>query len=166
MARGGDAVEAVATAAATAAVLFGAGAVVGSVAGLVSDRLGRAITAGAILSVSALCSSVFGWLWGMPWEVIILVGLVYGLTIASDSPIYSTGVIELARPGQLGSTMAVQSFSGFTASIMAPVVFGFILDRGAGLGWGLAFSTAGLVALAGVAAMLLLRRLPESAALA
>ncbi|MDP2951983.1 MAG: MFS transporter, partial [Chloroflexota bacterium] len=138
VARGGGTVEAAATAAATAAVLFGAGALVGSVAGLVSDRLGRAITAGAILSVSALCSLVFGWLWGMPWEVIILVGLVYGLTIASDSPIYSTGVTELARPGQLGSTMAVQSFFGFSASIMAPVVFGFILDWGAGLGWGLA----------------------------
>ena len=63
--------------------------------------------------------------------------------------------------------MAVQSFSGFLATVFSPVVFGLILDvAGTGLGWGLGFASGGVVALLGVAAMLILRRMPEASKMA
>ncbi|MBI4308250.1 MAG: MFS transporter [Chloroflexi bacterium] len=167
LARGTPLVEATAIGAATAAVLHGAGVLGTSASGWVSDRLGRSATAAAILAMSALCSLAFGWLFGAPWGLVLVVGLLFGILIAADSPLYSTGVTEVATPGHLGSTMAVQSFAGFLASIPSPVVFGLILDTmGPGLGWGLGFASGGVAAALGVAAMLALRRTPGAAQMA
>ena len=167
VARGVPLLEATATGAGTAAVLHGAGVLGTSVSGWISDRLGRSVTAAVILAGSAACSLTFGWLFSAPWALVLAVGVLYGILIAADSPLFSAGVTEVATPGHLGSTMAVQSFSGFLASVFSPVVFGLILDAaGAGLGWGLGFVSGGVVALLGVAAMLILRRLPEASKMA
>ncbi len=158
-------------AASTGATIAGAAFLLGSfavpMAGFVSDRFGRTLTAGFFLAGSALCSLGIGWLGSWPWWGLFAVALLYGFTIGPDSPVYSTAVTELAEPGRLGSTMAVQSFIGFLASIVGPVALGAVLDvAGSGLGWGLGFAQSGVIALLGVAALVALRRHPASARLA
>jgi MFS family permease len=146
-------------------VLLGAGST--GMSGAVSDRFGRTASASVILAFSAACSLLLGWLVGAPFWLVVAVCLVYGLWVNPDSPVYSTGVTELAPPSRLGTAMAFQSTSGWTAGIVAPVVFGWILDVAPGdTGWGFGFASMGVGALLGIVAMLLLRRMPESSLLA
>ncbi len=143
------------------------GGVATGFAGGVSDRFGRTATAGTVLAVSAVCSLVVGWLISAPFWVVMTVCLLYGLWVNPDSPIYSTAVTEAAPQARLGAAMTLQTVSGFTAGIVAPIAFGMVLDLVPGdAAWGTAFGGLGVVALAGVAAMVVLRRLPDSKVLA
>jgi MFS family permease len=101
------------------------------------------------------------------WGTLLGVGLVYGFASAADSGIYSTGVIELADAGSMGSAQALQTFFGYGAAALGPVIFGGVLDLAPpGVSWGLGFSTAGLAAALGVVVLLWLKRLPESTRMA
>lgn len=133
------------------------------IAGLLSDRLGRCVTAAVILSISAACSFVFGWLLTLPFWLLITVGVIYSLTIAADSPIFSTSLTEITPRERLGHTMAWQTFLGYGAATVSPAAFGFVLEIFPGpSGWGFGFGLLGLGAILGPGLMLLLRRLPES----
>ena len=135
--------------------------------GAVSDRFGRTVGAGGIFAVSGLLSFVVGWMIGFPVWLIIGIGFVYGFATAADSAIYSTAVTELAPPSLIGSTQAVQSFVGFLVGAAAPIVAGSILDLFQDdSGWGLAFGFNGVLAVIGVMALILLRRLPEASRMA
>ncbi|MBI4505062.1 MAG: MFS transporter [Chloroflexi bacterium] len=165
--QGYAAAEATALGATLAGVAFVLGAVPIFGSGFLSDRFGRTRTAGCFLGGSALCSLTLGWLGGWPWWALLAVTLLYGLCLGADSPIYSTAVTELAEPARLGSTLAVHSFLGFLAGIAGPVAFGALLDlAGPTWGWGLGFGQAGVVALLGVAALVVLRRHPAGTLLA
>ncbi|MEW6458357.1 MAG: MFS transporter [Bacillota bacterium] len=155
------AVSLAATLTAFSVVLSGVSALV---AGWLSDRMGRVATASVIMAVSAACSLTFGWLFNAPLWSLLLVGLVLSLTVASDSPVFSAGITEMSDPRILGRVMAWQTFLGYGAATVSPAVMGYIMERSAdeALGWGLAFSSLGLVALTGPLFLMYLRRLPES----
>lgn len=110
--------------------------------GWASDRLGRARAALLIALTSGLISLAFGFLVAAPFALLALVGCLYGLLTSADSAIYSTAVTEWAPPARLGSAQAMQAFIGFSATIAAPVVAGWMLDLG--LGWGPVFALGGL----------------------
>ncbi len=135
--------------------------------GVVSDRFGRTAGAGIIFAASGAISFVAGWLVGAPPVVLIILGFGYGFLTSADSAIYSTAVTELAPQNLIGSTQAIQSFVGFTVGAVAPIVAGGLLDALDGtLGWGAAFGFNGLLAVVGVTALLILRRMPEAAGMA
>ncbi len=131
--------------------------------GWMSDRFGRTGTATLIFAVSGICSCLAGWLVGLPFTYLVVLGFFYGFFTAADSAIYSTAVTELAPRNLVGSAQALQSFIGFVAGTGAPVVAGSILDHaGAQSAWILVFSFNGVLALAGIACLLWLRRIPDS----
>jgi MFS family permease len=134
-------------AAAGGAILL-AGAASNAAGGWLSDRWGRARTIVLFLSASAICSAVMGWLQPFGLGVVLAAGMLYGLLTTAESSTLSTAVAESAYPGTLGTTMALQSSLGFVATIISPVLFGVLLDR---VGWGWAFLSLGVAALAGVA---------------
>ena len=135
--------------------------------GVVSDRFGRTAGAGIIFAASGAISFVAGWLVGAPVVVLIILGFGYGFLTSADSAIYSTAVTELAPRNLIGSTQAIQSFVGFTVGAVAPIVAGGLLDVFEGtMGWGAAFGFNGLLAVVGVSALLVLRRLPEAVGMA
>ncbi|MGQ9638095.1 MAG: hypothetical protein ACUVT6_09930 [Thermodesulfobacteriota bacterium] len=53
---------------------------------------------------------------------------LYGYLVTADSYSLFTGVTELAHPKELGKTMALQSFLGWTGASISPIAFGYILD--------------------------------------
>ena len=55
----------------------------------------------------------------------------YGCMLG-DSAALTSGVVATTPPAQRGATMAVYSFSGFTAAFLAPLVFGVVLDLAGG----------------------------------
>lgn len=131
--------------------------------GWMSDRFGRNRTATLIFTVSGICSFLAGWLVGLPIAWLIALGFLYGFFTAADSAIYSTAVTELAPRNLVGSAQAVQSFIGFVVGTGAPVVAGSILDLSGGpSAWILVFSFNGVLAVAGIACLLWLRRIPTS----
>lgn len=130
--------------------------------GWCSDRFGRILTASAIMVASAACSFSFGWLFGAPVWVLIVIGAIYSIVVVVDSPIFSTGITELADRERLGRMMAWQTFLGYSAASFSSIVFGLILEYAdPALSWGLAFSSLGLIALIGPLMLLVLSRLPE-----
>lgn len=159
---------AIPVAAALSGLMFATGVAGVFLGGVLSDRVGRTRGAMLIFAVSGVCSFVLGWLVSSPFVILVGIGFLYGFATAADSAIYSTSVTELAPAGRVGSSQAIQSFAGFSVGALAPVIAGLILDltRSADQGWGLAFSFNGALAIAAVAILVLLRRMPESAALA
>ena len=160
---GKEAGEAAVLAATWSGFMFMTGIVGVFFGGLVSDRFGRTAGAGVIFAASGAISFAAGWLVGAPPVVLIVLGFGYGFATSADSAIYSTAVTELAPQNLIGSTQAIQSFIGFTVGAVAPVIAGGLLDVFDGtLGWGAAFGFNGLLAVIGVAALLVLRRMPEA----
>jgi MFS family permease len=134
--------------------------------GYLSDRVGRCWGAALLFGVSGLCSLLAGPLIAAP-GLLMAMGFVYGFATAADSAIYSTSIIEIAPPEQIGSALAVQSFMGMAVGALVPVIAGSLLDSSSGAtGWYLAFGFNALIAVAGVAALLALRRLPSAARMA
>ncbi len=165
--QGRQPLEAAALAATWSGFMFASGIAGVILGGMLSDRIGRTLAAGVIFAASGAASFAVGWMVDAPMPATIALGFVYGFVTAADSAIYSTAVTELAPRELIGSTQAVQSALGFTAGALAPVVAGFVLDFAHGsVGWGLAFSFNGMLAVAGVLSLLLLRRMPDALGMA
>ncbi len=122
------------------------GAVSHPIAGLFSDRWGRARLISVIMLVSGACSLTLGWALQWPFGALVTLALFYGIMVTADSAILSTSITESAEPAYLGRTMALQSTVGFSSGALAPAVFGVVLDLTTNLGrpthetWGWAFT--------------------------
>jgi MFS family permease len=138
-----------------ASLILAVGAIPQPFAGSQSDRWGRRRVISAIMVASALCSLAMGWMLTLPFAVIAVVGLIYGLTVTAESPILSTAITEVTDQAYLGRAMALQSAVGFGMGAAAPAVVGVVLGAAKTWGatsvqaWGIGFSVLGLVALLG-----------------
>ena len=155
----------------TSATVGGLALAVGSVGpmmgGFISDRFGRAISASGVLALSGACAWFIGWTGDFPWGLIIAISVVYGWGIAADSAIYTTGVMEVANPMDIGSTLAMHAFLGYTGSVIGPILFGGLLDLAPeSYEWGVSFSALGALAIVAIIGLQRLRRLPRSRLLA
>jgi MFS family permease len=138
-----------------ASAVLAIGALPHPFSGLLSDRFGRALPISVLMLLSASCSIAIGW--GLSWSyaTLVVIGLLYGILITSESAIVSTGIAEAAEPAYLGRTMALQSTVGFTAGALAPWAVGLVLDWAPRWGastdgkWIWAFGLLGAVALLG-----------------
>jgi MFS family permease len=151
-----------------AATVIGLGGIIGAVAGgRLSDRLGRMRAAMLMLGASLPCSLAFGWLFRAPLALVTGVGLLYGIVVLADSPSYSASLMELVPPRSLGGAFSIQMLFGWTATVVAPVAFGGILDLVRATSaeptrpWGAAFALLALGPLIGLLAIGLLRRRPR-----
>jgi MFS family permease len=134
----------------------GAGNLVG---GWLSDRIGRAPTVALALAVSGTVSVSIVALGGLPLPALVVVLLVYGVALTADSAPTSTAVTEAVDDDRVGTALSVQSFVGFFATVVSPVVFGLALDYA---GFGVAFATLALGAAAGLACAVALSRLTDT----
>jgi len=100
------------------------------------------------MSASGLVACGLGYTAGLPSAVVFTVMCVhYGLMLG-DTAALTAGAIGSAHPDQRGAMMAVYSFTGFSAALMAPLVFGVVLDVAGGnrstVAWGLAYASIGI----------------------
>jgi MFS family permease len=125
-------------------MMSGAGNVIG---GRLSDRIGRTTTIALGLGASALFSATVGFLGGLSFGVLVAIVLIYGVVLSIDSAPTSTLVTEVVADEHIGTALSVQSFVGFSTTILSPVVFGIALDAA---GFGVAFGTLATGALLGL----------------
>ncbi|MBP3953406.1 MFS transporter [Bacillus suaedae] len=143
----------------TGALIIMIGGFATYIGGTLSDQYGRGRTTTLFLLVSIACSFTIGWLTTIPFIIMIALTVIYGFTIVADSPIYNTAISEVTDPELLGLALGIQSILGFSATIFAPLFFGFLLDN---FSWGVAFSTVGLLTLIAPICMYLFSRLEKS----
>ncbi len=79
----------------------------------------------------------------------MIIGAIYAFTALGDSPVLSTALTEVVRPAYLGSTLALRGVIGFSAGVVAPPVFGMVIDATNPAGapptnWGWAFAVLGI----------------------
>jgi MFS family permease len=140
-----------------------AGAAGSLVAGKMADRLGRtAVTSGA-MAVSGACSLGAGLLYGRDPRILLAVTIVWGFAVVADSAQFSAGVSELAPPERIGTALTLQTSLGFLLTL-ASIRLIPVLERALTWRWAFAALAAGPVA--GIWAMLRLRRLPAAAKMA
>jgi MFS family permease len=111
-------------------------------------RFGRTRVIFTFMSASGLAACVLGYSAALPWTLVfLLMSIHYGLMLG-DSAALTSGAVASAHPDERGATMAVYSFSGFSAAFLAPLVFGAVLDVAGGnqnlVAWGLGFASIGI----------------------
>jgi MFS family permease len=110
-------------------------------------RFGRRRVITRIMLVSAVLGAIIGFLPFLPFGVVAVLSLAYGVTVTADSASLTAGAVKAAPHGSRGATLAVHSTLGFGAAFLAPLTFGMVLDlfqAHAVLGWGFGFLLLGL----------------------
>jgi MFS family permease/N-acetylglutamate synthase-like GNAT family acetyltransferase len=130
-----------------------------------AKKLGRVnlitgiMVAGLLLGIAA----------GLSWRLsllaaVVLIALYYAIMMA-DAGALAAGTVAAAKPEQRGATLGVYSMLGYGAGLVAPTVFGMVLDvaGGAQSGWAWATSFA-VLALPNLIAIVILRQLASTPA--
>jgi MFS family permease len=131
--------------------------------GILADRWGRTRTTILIMAISGSCSLVIGLFHGSAIWVVLLIGLIWGLTVASDSPQFSTMVTELSDQAYVGTALTLQLAVGFTITVITIWLIPVLQEV---LGWRYAFAILAPGPFLGILAMLKLKTLPEASKLA
>lgn len=119
----------------------------------VATRFGRRRVVLAMVGISGAVGCITGFSALFSPLAVVVAASAYFVLVMSDSSALTAGVVAAAPAHQRGAVMAVHSFLGFGAGLVAPLVFGSVLDLAGGgasaLAWGLAFASLGLPGLVG-----------------
>ena len=144
-------------------LVFIAGAVGSVVAGFTAERFGRTASTSLAMAISGGSALFIGFL-PVDWEVVIgIIAIVWGASVVADSAQFSTALSELCDDAYRGTCLTFQTGLGFLITIVPIWLVPVMSDS---VGWGPAFAILGIGPALGIAAMLRLRSMPESAALA
>jgi len=145
-------------------VVVASGALGCVLGGLLADSVGRTLTTAGMMLLSGTCALVIGFTFDAPIWVFILVSIVWGITVIGDSAQFSAIVTEVGEPSSIGTALAFQLGIGFALTVVAIRI---IPELAAALGgWQWTFLILAPGPFIGVAAMLLLRRMPEATQIA
>src|SRR5215831_711091 len=112
-------------------LVIGAGAFGCWAGGQLGDRWGRTRTAALAMAVSGVCAVLIGWS-ALPVSVVLLVGLIWGISVVADSAQFSAMVTELGDQAYVGTALTVQLAVGFTLTVITIWLVPVIRD---GPGW-------------------------------
>ena len=134
------------------------------IAGWMADRIGRCNTTALLLAASGTSAVLIGVFFNAHPALFIVIALIWGLTIVSDSAQFSAAVSELADQKFVGSTLAFQMSVGFTISTVSVWLVPQIVELTGSWRWTFLILVPGPVF--GAFSMLRLKSMPEAAALA
>lgn len=152
-----------------AACITVAGAPAVWIMGKAADKMGRTKTIILCSLCSLLAGCVFGFLLGGYLAITVLCGLWIGFWCIADSAVYKAGLTDMVQLTSRGTFLGVQSALGFGVTIIAPIIFGKMLQIFNGniaptqaTVWGPAFLVLAGGALAAPILALVLRHLPQA----
>ena len=95
--------------------------------------------------------AVIGFTAALPYYLVVLLAVLYGMLITGDSASLTAGAVAAAPPQLRGTTLAVHSTFGFSAAFLGPLTIGVLLDIFGGglLAWGMGFLAMAVVCLLG-----------------
>jgi MFS family permease len=143
--------------------VIGIGSVGSLVAGQLADRYGRTTVTIVCMAVSGGCALTVGLLFGGHPVPLVILCLIWGSTIVSDSAQFSASVSELADREYVGTALTLQTSLGFLLTL---VTIRMIPTVERAVGWEWTFTVLAIGPVLGILAMLALRRSPDRARLA
>ncbi len=153
-----------------ASMAIAAGAIGVWMAGSISDRMGRIKVIIAASLCSILGNGIYGFTFGKGLATVALLGIWIGFWSIADSGIYKAALTEMTRPRIRSTALGIQSAIGYLPTVVAPVVFGKLLqiynpgikEVSNATNWSMSFLVLGIGALVAPLAMLWLLRIPQS----
>jgi len=133
------------------------------IAGIVADRYGRTATTSALMALSGGSAIAAIFLTSATLWLLLPILFLWGATIVADSAQFSAAISELSPPEYVGSALTIQTSLGFLLTLGSIQLVPVIVDA---VAWPGAFALLAVGPALGIVAMLSLRRLPESLALA
>ncbi len=115
-------------------IILGGGALGCAVGGHAARRWGSARVAGAQLATSGACCLAAPWLMDAPAGVFYAWLMLWGITVAGDSPQFSALTARNAPPQAVGSVLTLTNSIGFAISIASILLF-VALTPHVPLGW-------------------------------
>ena len=103
--------------------VIGVGAVGCILGGFAAQRWGSAWVATTQLSISGLCCLLAPWLMSAPLGWMLAWLILWGITVAGDSPQFSTLTASNAPPQAVGSVLTLTNCIGFGISIVSIELF-------------------------------------------
>jgi predicted MFS family arabinose efflux permease len=103
--------------------VLGAGAIGCVAGGLWAQRIGSARVAAAMLATSGLCGLVAPWALAAPAGLFAAWLLVWGVSVAGDSPQFSALTAHNAPPDSVGSVLTLTNSIGFAISALSIEAF-------------------------------------------
>ncbi|SEN01888.1 Sugar phosphate permease [Mesobacillus persicus] len=100
----------------TIGIAGGIGCVVG---GLVSDRIGRANLTIISMLISAICCILIGFTFGQSIWLTLILSIIWGMSVISDSAQFSAAVSEVADVEYVGTALTFQMCIGFLITIFS-----------------------------------------------
>jgi DHA1 family inner membrane transport protein len=107
----------------TAFFVLGAGAFGCAAGGWVAQRWGSARVAGVQLAISGMCCLATPFMLGAGDAVFYSWLVLWGITVAGDSPQFSTLTARNAPPQAVGSVLTLTNSIGFAISIVSILLF-------------------------------------------
>lgn len=153
-----------------ASMAIASGAVGVWMAGSISDRMGRVKVVMAVSLCSIIGNGIYGFTFGSGIVTVTLLAIWVGFWSIADSGIYKAALTEMTIPQIRSTALGIQSAIGYLPTVIAPVVFGKILqmnnpgikDLSHATNWGISFLVLGAGAMVAPLCMLWLQRLPQA----
>ena len=93
-----------------------------------SRKFGRRKVITTVMIGSAALGSALGFTAPLPYFLVAILALLYGITVTGDSASLTACVVAVAPVGFRGTTLAVHSTLGFGAAFLGPLTVGVVLD--------------------------------------
>lgn len=132
------------------AVIGLAGSIGCVIGGIVADKIGRAHLTMLSMTISGTCALLIGFTYGEVMWLTILLALVWGMSVISDSAQFSAAVSEVVEPEYVGTALTFQMCIGFLITIIS-INLVPILEKQ--LGWQSVFAFLAIGPLLGTLAM-------------
>ncbi|MBD3107790.1 MFS transporter [Bacillus sp. AGMB 02131] len=127
-----------------------AGAIGCIVGGYVSDKIGRSNLTIISMFVSAICAVLIGFTFGQAIWLTVLVSIIWGMTVISDSAQFSAAVSETAESEYVGTALTFQMCIGFLITIFSINIIPLLVNT---VGWQWAFTLLAIGPLLGIISM-------------
>jgi MFS family permease len=108
-----------------------------------SQKFGRRKVITVAMIGSAALGATLGVTAPLPYYLVTILALLFGITVTADSASLTAGVVAVAPAEFRGTTLAVHSTIGFGAAFLGPLTVGVVLDFFGGnqFAWAMAFLT-------------------------
>ena len=106
-------------------IVIGSGFFSCIIGGYIALSKGSALVAGLSLLISGLCIAVAPWMLNAPSYLFFPYLIVWGLTVISDSPQFSSLVAKNADPNYVGSGLTIVNCIGFAITIFSLSLFDY-----------------------------------------
>ncbi|MGI9666392.1 MAG: MFS transporter [Acidimicrobiia bacterium] len=133
------------------------------IAGWIADRNGRTPVAGGSLLISGTMAAATAVVFGGPSWLIMVMLVVWGATIVSDSAQFSAMVTEVVHDDVRGTALTLQTALGFSLTLVSIWLVSAVAEA---TSWQWAFLVLVPGPVVGIVAMVRLRRAPAAAQLA